>query len=199
MVIKTKVAFLLLPLLFFIFSQKGEAQQSKAFEWSLALQNVKSNDLVPFSVPVKSSTGEKFRLVINPETACYCYVIAESPPGDDVGILYAGPLKNGELWYSPVMELTNPQGTESLFIITSKDEQRTLAQRIAAFKANPGNIQRRALMNEVFRIRSNVSQFKEAPEKPVLMGGASRGAPEKSQGVQFSGAETYVKTISSEH
>jgi len=198
MKIQIKVVLLLLPLLFLL-DAGIEAQQARAFNWNLALQNVRSTDLIPFAATVQAKTGEQFRLVISPDDACFCYIIAESPAGNEVGILYSGSIKSGEVWYSPVMELTDPKGTESLFIITSREEQRRLAQRIAAFNGNPGNTQRRALMNEVFRVRSEISKFREEPEKPILMGGASRGTPDKSQGVQFSGLETYVKTISIQH
>ena len=192
----------LVPLLMFlafaglpVFAQ----QQGGSFNWSLGLQNVKTSDLVSFSAPVQSSTGEQYRLVINPETSFYCYVIYESPDGNEVTILYAGLMKEGAAWYSPVLELTPPKGAESLFIVASKDEQKNLSQRIAAFRSNSGTPQKRALMNEIFKVRSDASKFKEMPEKPVLMGGASRGNPDKSKGVEFSGLATYVKTISIEH
>ena len=185
------LALLVLP----VFAQ----QQRGAFNWSLGLQNIRTGELVPFSAPVQSSTGERYRLIMNSAVACYSYIIYESPGGTDVSVLFAGPLKAGETWYSPAMMLEVPRGSESFFIVTSKDEQKTLAQRITAFNNNSGSSQRRALMNEVFKIRSDASKFREAPEKPVLMGGASRGTPEKSQGVEFSGLNTYVKTISIEH
>ena len=175
------------------------AQQNRPFNWSLGLLNVKSGELVSFSAPVRTWTGEQFRLIISPGAGCFAYVIYESPSGDDVEVLYSGPLKSGEVWYSPVLELTNPQGSESFFIVASRDEQRNLSQRISALNNSSSSTQRRALMNEIFRLRSDASRFKEAPEKPVLMGGAARGNPEKAQGVEFSGLETYVKTISIEH
>ena len=175
------------------------AQQNKSFRWSLGLQNVRTADLVSFSAPVRSTTGERFRVVINPEKDCYCYIIAETPGGSDVGVFHAGHLKGGNVWYSPAMELTPPSGSESLFIVVSLSEQKNITQRISALNNNPASTQRRALINEIFRVRSDVSKFKEAPEIPVLMGGATRGDPEKSQGVEFSGLETYVKTISIEH
>ena len=174
------------------------AQQSKPINWSLGLQNIRTGELIPFSTPVKSYTGEKFRLLISPEAACYAYVVAESPDGE-VGVLYSGALKGGEAWYSPIMELAAPKGSESLFIVVSRSEQGALAQRITALASNSSSTQRRALMNEVFRLRSDISKFKEDPEKPVLMGGASRGNPDKSRGVEYSGLEAYVKTISLEH
>jgi len=102
-------------------------------------------------------------------------------------------------WVSPVMKFTDPPGLESLFIVVSREEQKNLAQRISAIKNNSGSTQKRALMNEIFKVRSDVSKFKETPEKPVLMGGATRGDPDKSMGVEYSGLETYVKTISIEH
>ena len=191
--------FLLLPLIMCFAAVQAPAQQGKPFKWSMSLQNVKTSEVVDFSRPVKSQTGEQFRLMVQPTVKCFFYIIAESPNGDDVSILYAGSLKKDEVWLSEVLELTNPQGSESLFVITSQDEQKVLAQRIAALNESNSATQKRALMNEIFRIRSDASKFKEAPEKPVLMGGASRGSAEKSQGVEFSGVGTYVKTISIEH
>ena len=192
-------AVLLLPLFLCFPAVRAMPQQNKTINWTMSLQNVKSGDSIPFSAAVKSRTGEQFRILIQPETGCFCYMIAESPGGEDVAVLLAGPLKGGEIWYSPILELSAPSGTESFFIITSREEQKALVQRIAAFKDNSGSAQKRALMNEIFRVRSETSKFKEAPEKPVLMGGAARGTPEKNQGVEFSGLETYVKTISIEH
>ena len=192
---------ILIPLLlvFVMATLPVSAQQTGSFCWTLGLENVISGDLVPFSVPVQCRTGEKFRLAINPSADCYCYVVYESPDGNDVMVLYAGVLKMGQVWHSPDLEISLPQGSESLFIVASKNEQKTLAQKVKAFTGNSGQTQRRALMNEIFKVRSDTSKFKELPEKPVLMGGASRGDPEKSQGVEYSGLATYVKTISIEH
>ena len=175
------------------------AQRTRPFSWSLGLQNVKSGDLVPFSAPIQSHTGEQYRIVITPGIGCFAYVIYESPNGEDVTVLYSGSMKNGEAWQSEVLELSPPKGSESIFVVVSRFEQKNLAARISVLENTTSPTQRRALMNEIFRLRSDVSKFKEAPEKPVLMGGAARGTPEKSQGVEFSGLETYVKTISIEH
>ena len=177
----------------------GQKQRSEVVNWSLGLQNTRTGELVPFSAPVPAATGEKYRLVIIPEAGCYCYVVYESPGGTDVAVLYEGSLTSKEIWYSVEMELRPPSGSESLFVIVSKEEQKVLAQTIAAYKNNSASVQRRALMSEIFRIRSEVSEFRESPDKPVFMGGAARGDPDKSQGVAFSGSPAYVKTISINH
>ena len=195
----SKLFWALLPFLFCLAAVQVPAQQSKSLKWTMALQNVKTREMVPFSAPVQALTGEKYMIIIKPAEKAFCYIIYESPDGNDVAVLYAGSLKSGEIWRSEALVFTPPEGSESLFIITSLDEQKDLAQKIAAFKKNSGLIQKRALMNEIFRIRSDISQFKETPEKPVLMGGASRGSAEEGEGVEFSGLGTYFKTISIEH
>ena len=198
MKIKSSAAAVFTVLLVFMAAVQIPAQQNKSINWSLALQDIKTGEMVPFSAPVMSSTGEQYKLVVQPEAACFCYVIAESPDGE-VAVLRDGSLKQGEVWYSLTLILTAPGGSESLWVVTSRNEQKELAQKITAYNKTPGIAQRRALMTEVYKIRSDASKFKEAPEKPVLMGGASRGSPEKIEGVGYSGLETYVKNISIEH
>ena len=176
----------------------GDRDTSGPFSWNMALINARTGEMVPFSAPVQSSTGERFQLVIEAESTCYLYVIAISADETEADILYAGLFGAGQIWYSQILELVPPQGSESLYVITSLTEQQTLAQRITAYNANSGATQRRALVNEIFRIRSDASRFREEPEKPVLMGGATRGE-DKGTGVEYSGSEIYVKTISIEH
>ena len=194
----TLLALLIVPCSLLFAAGGSDKQQDKTFTWSMALQNVGKDEVVPFSAPVKSTTGEKYRLIINTETDCYCYVIAETA-NDDVVVLHAGPLKRGTAWFSPEIVLSLPNGSENFFVVASRDEQQDLARSAASYQGSTGPTQRRALMNEVFRLRSDVSQFKETPEKPVLIGGTARGDPGKNEGVEFSGLDTYVKTISIEH
>jgi len=189
---------ILLPLLLFVAGGASDGRQGN-LTWNMGVKNVRSGEFVSFSAPLQSYTGEQFQIVITPGAACYAYVIYESPDGNDVVVLYAGTLKKEELWYSDVLKMDPPQGSETFYVIMSLEEQKTLGERISALKSNSGSMQRRALMNELYRIRSDVSQFKETPEKPILMGGAARGSTDKNQGVEFAGLSTYVKTISIEH
>ena len=195
---KSKMRFLICFLLIICLASVQVFAQGKNLKWNLAFLNVKTGKAVPFSAPIQSGTGEQYRLIVQPGAKCFVYIIAEDPEGD-VAVLRAGSMANGETWTSESLQITDPKGSDSLFIVASLEEQKVLAQRITALQDNNGASQRRALMTEVFRIRSDTSKFKEAPEKPVLMGGASRGSEDKSEGVEFSGVGTYVKTISIEH
>ena len=193
------IRFFFFSILFCFGMVSAFAQQSGSFSWILGLQNERTGDLVSFSAPVKSSTGERFRLVINPVVNCYCYIVIESSDGNEAGIIYTGSLKGGGIWHSTVIELTPPKGSESIFVVVSRSEQKDLYQRITAFKSNPGPTQKRAMMNEIFLIRNKVSQYREVPPAPLLMGGTIRGDQEKNQGLVYSGLDTYVKVISIEH
>jgi len=196
---KTNFRFYVCLLIFFCLAVQIHAQQGRTLKWSMSLQNVKTRETIPFGETVQAETGEQFRLIIQASGRSFLYVIAESPETDAIAVLCEKQMRKDETWQSGVLQLTEPQGIEYLFVITSLEEQKDLARSIAAFQNNQGFIQKRALRNEIYRIRSDISQFREAPEKPVLMGGATRGDPERNQGVEFSGLGTYVKTISIEH
>jgi hypothetical protein len=186
--------------LFFVPADDAGKTRENAFTWTLVLQNEKTGDTLPVSIPVKSANGERFRLIINTEADCYVYVIAEISASRDVLVLHANPLKRDTPWFSPVMVLSPQSGRESLYVITSRNEQAALAQRINDFTVTNSTVHRRALINEVFRIRNEVSQFKENSEKPMLIKGASiRDIYGKNEGLEFFGMATYVKTISIEH
>jgi len=190
--------FLFLALFIFLTVQVF-AQQEKSFKWSMALQNFKTGESIPFDAPIQSLTGEQFRLIVKVSAKSFLYVIAESHDGEDIEVLCSKQMKNGEIWQSEVMVLTEPHGTEFLFIIASLTEQKNLTQRVNALEKNYNNINKRALITEMNSIRSNISRFRESPEKPLIIGGSSRGNREKNQGVEFSGLGTYFKTISIEH
>ncbi|MCL2318677.1 MAG: hypothetical protein FWC45_01225 [Treponema sp.] len=67
-------------IILFPVAASAQQAQAKPFTWSLALQNVKTGDMIAFSSPVQSWTGEQFRIIIEPDAACFAYVIYEGPP-----------------------------------------------------------------------------------------------------------------------
>jgi hypothetical protein len=194
----------LLPILLsLVFSGTAFADDKypeKAFTWSLALQNERTGGYLPFAAPVRFAGGERFRLILNTEADCYLYVLAEVSAARDLAVLHSGPLKRGITWFSPVMAMSSMGGRESLYVVTSREEQATLAERINNFSGNGNTLHRRLLMNEVFRLRNEASQFKANPERPVLIKGSStRDMYGSNEGMEFFGMATYVKTISFEH
>jgi len=192
------VLMILLPLILFVAGGGGEVKKD-TLTWTMGLQNEATRAYYPFSAPVKVNTGEVYFIVITPASDCYAYIVYESSDGDEIVTIFTGKLKKDETWQSIGLKISPPKGSETFYVVVSLEEQKNLATRISALNTNSGPMQRRALLNEIYNIRSDVSQFKETPEKPILMGGAQRGDPERSQGVEFSGLSSYVKTISIEH
>ena len=174
------------------------SQEDRTFFWSMCLQNIRTTEFMPFFAPVQSSTGERFYLIMRFQHECYCYIISENSPTGEMIVAYTGQIA-GNKFFNFRFELTPPGGSESIFIITSRVQLGTLEQRIAAFNTNSGMRQRRALMNEIQNLRRDASRFTETPEKPVLMGGAGRTVTERDWGVEYSGSELYIKTISINH
>ena len=195
---------IVLPLFLFVAGGAGQVQQG-TLDWGLGLKKMKTGEYVSFSAPVHTKSGEEFRIEIAPKADCFCYIVAEiiEENNEEVEVIFAGPMKKvsdplKDFWQSSPLVPTGSRGSISFYVVMSLQEQKVLAERISAYNANTGVIQRRALMNEVVSLRSQVSQYKETPEKPILMGGAARTASE-NPGVEFSGLSTYVKTISIEH
>jgi len=210
MKIISKAGFTLLVLPLLLFVSAGSSNRTEAsLNWSLGLLHVQSGDMLQFISPVQSSTGEKFRIVISPESTCFAYVVYESPHGDMIDVIYAGQIKKDETWYSSILEIILPGGLESFYIIVSLEEQKILTERISELKqgleqrteSSPlaESSQKLAVMNEIFRLQAEVSQVKEEPPRPALMGGATRGTPGRNRGMEFSGLSIYVKTINIEH
>jgi len=198
-----KYALLVLPLILFIPASHifaaGSSQHSKTpFNWSLGLLNVQSGEMLDFAAPVQSAAGDKFRIAISPKAACFAYVIYESPSSDNMEVIYAGPIKKGQTWYSKILELTPPGGLESFKIIVSLEEQKILGKKIAELIQSP-ETSTLAIKNEIQRLEGEAAQVNEGPSTPSFLGGIIRGTPGTNVGVEYSGLGTYVKTIRIEH
>ena len=202
--VMAKARLILFVSVFCLFISAGGGERANSgktpFNWSLGLLHVQSGEMLEFDSTVQSATGERFRIVISPETACFAYVIYESAAsGAELDVIYSGPIKHDETWYSNILELLLPGGLEQFYIVVSQDEQKSLSQKITELRQNPLTAQKNALKNEIARLQGEVSKTAEAPPVPSTLGGAARGKPGKNRGVEFSGLHTYVKTIAIEH
>jgi hypothetical protein len=178
----------------------GLAGQSSpdAFEWAMALSNQRSSIAITTNKPVKMQNGDIFNFTLKSKAGCFVYVICQ---GADkaITVLWQAPLSAGEDLSLGPMELGPPPGTETFFFILSAAPQRKLEAAIAAFEGNPGSSQaKQGLVNEALNLRREIASLKEKPEQPAALDGAFR-SPVKLEGLGFSGAHTYVKTIAVEH
>ncbi len=151
---------------------------------------------VPFSRPLTLVDGEQFQLVLQPGAACFINILYEDTTGE-VTVLYQGSTKSGQVITLPAegqnFEVSPPKGTEKLHVVVSAKAQTAME---AKFKGLPKGSA--AVLDELARLKTALLSIAEAPEKPVPMGGVTRGMPDVKV-TEFKGAETYVKTIRFDH
>ncbi|MDR0730538.1 MAG: DUF4384 domain-containing protein [Treponema sp.] len=174
-----------------------------SMDWSLGFNS--DNPVVAeksFSRPFNLQDGNALRILIQSEAPAYCYVVAVDSE-NSVAVLEQAQLeKDGWTTIGPLV-LTPPGGQEIFYIVMSSTPQKTLADRIGALMLraeSPSAME--DVVNEILRIRRDVSQLRERPEMPVSMGGSFRGGEfDLSWGSAFrySGAECYVKSIIIRH
>ena len=190
---KIVILFLFLSVVSGLFAQQK-------LDWSMAL--VKENIDIPFSKPVEMKDGERFSIIIRNDQECYAYIILVDSE-KQMMVLLDRRLKADEQWQTSPMKLTPPSGTETFYVVMSLLEQKDLKKAIDVFNKENNTRTVRNLNTAVMDVRREASRFKENPEKPLNLGGSSRGIEsnimEFSGGTEFSGAEVYVKTIVINH
>ncbi|MDR1238605.1 MAG: hypothetical protein LBK27_00665 [Treponema sp.] len=175
------------------------AQSGGDFNWFMALLNQKGGVSVSVEKPMPMETGDILNFYIKSEAGCYFYLAAQTSD-NEVVIIHAGPLKTGEELQAGPVQLTNPGGTETFFFVMTMVRQRKLERAINAYTKKPGSIRAgRAVLNEIFALRRELSRLDEKPEQPVYLGGAFRTVDSAVEGMMFSGAGIYVKTLNISH
>jgi hypothetical protein len=169
---------------------QAEKTEDEGFEWSMGIFNQKRNSEIALNRPVTMETGDVFSFRLKSEAGCFVYVVAQYSNGQ-AAAFYNGPLEAGETVDIGPVDLSGPEGTETFYIIVSAAEQTALGAAIAAYRADPDRAAR-SVANEIFNLRRAVSRLNEKSEKQVSMG-------DGIDGLEFSGAAAYVKTVAVEH
>jgi hypothetical protein len=190
--------FLLVPILFSAVLG-AYAQPVRAFDWTIALVNRRQDAGISVDKTIRMETGDIFHFLIKSTADCFVYVIAQGSD-NSVFVFHGSPLeRDKELRVGPA-ELTQPSGTETFFVVVSARAQRKLDQALEAYKRNPDSPRAaRAVLNEVFALRRDISGLDQNPEQPVYMGGAFRGEDASVPGLRFSGSDAYVRTFNIIH
>jgi hypothetical protein len=194
------------PLVFFLFLNTypflfGQAEKTGAegFEWAVGILNQKRKSDIALNRPVIMETGDVFSFRLKSGADCFVYVVAQYSTGS-AAAFYSGPLEAGKtvdiaVDFSDFTDLSGdasaPGRTETFYIILSADEQAALGSAIAAYRIEPERAAR-SVANEIFNLRRAVSRLNEKTERQVSMGDGVAG-------LEFSGANAYVKTVIIEH
>ena len=181
-------------LLFFLLSGFLHAQN---FEWTLGLADNKKGVTLDFSRPLSLERGDTISIYIQSAVDCWLYIIAQDP-NRDVAVFQSGQIKADEAFRTNPIQLLDSNGQDTIHIIVSREQEKILEARIDAFKKENAFRNGRNIINAALDLRRNILNLAEAPERPVQIGGAFRGF-EDPQGLCYSGAEKYFKSILINH
>ncbi len=176
----------------------GLLTAQSGFTWKMAVVKVdggKENSL-PFTRPLKLADGDQFFLVVVPETAGSLLILYEDTTGE-VAELYRSSVKAGQLVVLPgekeAFRVSPPAGAEKLHVVIGVKATATIERLLGDLPANS-----RRVLDALTQLKTSLSALGEVPEKPAPMGGTHRGLADAAM-TQFTGKDTYVRTIRFDH
>jgi len=192
--------------LFFLLSVPGAIfSQSKSLDWDIQFLNNESGESMPINKTIRMETGQHFQLAINAEEDCYCYVIIYDSQ-HQIYVWYYEPAKKVSEIKPKALRLTEPSGTETVYVIVSSSRQGELERLLTQFKNSSSSQNTDNLYREIVRLQDAASGLGE-PATAIIPGGVSArevtnaGVPadDKSFSTKFTGKELYVRAIGVRH
>ncbi|MEI6386021.1 MAG: DUF4384 domain-containing protein [Spirochaetota bacterium] len=179
----------------------AEAPGGFAFNMAFLKYDKGTYQGMAFARPFTLKDGDRFQLFLNAGSQAFAYVLY-SEPGGRLSLLFQSSLVAGKDSYLPSAtdgyKVSPPAGTERLYVIVSLERQVLFEKAVAALGSGDSGARAATVMDEIARIKQSLDTLAELPEKPVPMGGVTRGSSPITAS-QFSGQKTYVKTIRFDH
>jgi hypothetical protein len=166
--------------------------------WSLVMLDSKKSDSMPFSRQVNLNTGDIISFLFSADADCHLYIITQNQERN-AALLYNGFVTAGKDLQTGPIQIMPPGGMETVYFIVSGKADQKLEEMIAEYRKINNFRTGRNIINAAMDFRRNISALNEAPERPVIMGGAFRGFNQDLEGVAYSGADKYFKTIIINH
>lgn len=179
--------------------------QTNSLNWEFAFLSESKGLYIPVDSEriIELSENSNFKLFLSTQSNCYCYVIYEDINGTET-VLFSGSLIAASDLYLPsknissAYNITPPSGTEKIYIIVSALPQKDLEKIL-----NKSVLDSKKILDEVLKIKKNLSSFTSEPVKPATTGGTTRSFSSDTEQERpytlFSGTDVYVKTIRIKH
>ena len=187
---------IVLSILFFLMCMMVFAQNLNTIEWGMAIRKYNGSDYESISPhrPIAMENGDEYYIYLTSGSLGYFYVIMEYPDRTSQ-ILYSGSPRNWvpELIINGDDNFIIPSGTGiiRIHVVVSSAPRPLLGQNLNQRLVGARHT---AVIDEIQAIGRSISTVAEAPERPVKMGGGTRG--EDSLTVfRYGGQNTYVRTV----
>jgi hypothetical protein len=172
--------------------------QAQTLSWNIKFYKGKERETVSISRIISMKAGETFQIAIRPDADCYCYVVCYDSDRN-IFVLKDLFLSGGSEITTDPIEITDPAGTETVYVIMSLKKQAQLESLIQTFNANP-NSQQNAnnLYREVVRLQNEATGLGEPANTFIASGGTTRGTTEE-YATRFTHKDMYVRAIAIRH
>jgi len=171
---------------------------AQTLSWNIAFYKGKERETLSISRTIRMKTGETFRIAIRPENDCYCYVVCYDSERA-VYVLQNTFLKAGSEISTDPIEITDPPGTETIYVIMSLKRQEQLDSLIQKYNNNANSRQdANNLYREVVSLQNTASGLGEPASSFIASGGTTRGASGE-YATRFTGKGMYVRAIAISH
>ena len=171
---------------------------AQTLTWDIKFTKRGTSESLQIGRTIQMKTGEEFSISITPASDCFGYIVSYDS-NREVFVLLNEQLMSGNEKYLGSFEITDPPGTETLFVIISNKKQQKLEDLIKNFNDNPGSIRNSDnLREELAKLQEEVSGLGQPGIDFVPGGGTSRGSLQEYV-TRFSNKETYVRPIRIQH
>jgi len=172
--------------------------QAQTLSWNIKFYKGKERETVSISRIINMKNGETFQIAIKPDTDCYCYVVCYDSDRN-IFVLKNLLLSGGSEVITNPIEITDPAGTETLYVIMSLERQAQLESLIQTYNANLNSQQNASnLYYEVVRLHNEAAKLEESVNTFIASGGTTRGNAEEYV-TRFTNKDTYVRAITIRH
>ena len=181
----------------FLFLAVGINVYAQAFAWDIKFLKEDSQESVPVSQIIRMNTGDKFEFSILSDINVFCYVVLYDSQRQ-VFVLSNQQLTGKEtVNFGPFM-LTEPVGTETIYVIMSTERQRNLETSIRNFSNSGSRQNANNVHREVVSLQNRASRLGEPASSYIPSGGTTRSASLQHI-TRFSGKNLYVRAITIRH
>jgi len=181
----------------FLFLTAGVYIQAQTLSWDIKFLKGTARESVPINQTIRMENGENFLITITPAADCFSFIVCYDS-NREISVLYNASMNGKNEVYLGPIKVEDPPGTETLYVIMSKERQTKLEGLIQAFNSNQSRQNSDNLRREVVSLQNAASGLGEPASSFIASGGTSRGSSEE-YATRFSGKDMYVRTITIRH
>jgi len=172
--------------------------QAQDLSWDIKFFKGTERETLPITQIITMETGEIFQIRISADSDCFSYIITQDPQRR-MHVLHDTPLKKDSPLSLGPMQVQEPVGTETVYVIMGLRKEAKLETAIRNYKSNPASRKHiNSLQREIAGLQNRASGLGEPASTFIPSGGTARSGNQEHTN-SFSGKSVYIRTITIFH